>query len=698
MPLIHSASKDAFESNLREEIKDHPKGQALAIAYSIRRRAGGDPEPEVAKGEYKMSGKEAMGEHLRLLQVLASRSHKDDKQELERQAKEMPEIAAAVAKSERTVYLDMDGVLADYDRAAQAHGLDPAKAKDQPGFFRDLPEMEGARAAVEGMLDRGVKIVVLSTPPKGRSAEAEAEKKAWLGEHFPELAESALFTQDKGGHGGKNDILVDDHPEWSNAESFPGTIVTFKGPGTWKDVAQLTVAKSEHDLGDPPHPEPTRAQCAAGNYRMGHWKILGMDITIENLAGSTRRGVDPDGNHWEVVMPYHYGYIRNHGANHETTGADGDKIDIAVGPLMGGSDEAHIINQLDPRTGEFDEHKIFIGFPNRESAISAFRHGRSDDPDKVMGAVITVPIEELKRWIAEGCITEEAILKAEHTAHVKAHYRTVGGKVTYIPGYDKTVHGEHPEATLHQRTVYGAHKEGTHTLRATDAEDREAIKAAAAKAGVEIHHIKRAGANHHGRQSAYDHIHFSSENDAKKVHDLLATEGELATKLDAPPPKPAPAPAPAVSMAPGSDWWMKTIAPLDKVIESAYHGISEDKAEHGYVYSKTAYPVLISAAKAKLKALKDAGHTFMAQTLETDIQAAQTASNQATKARDYIEADIQGVLSEAVKGGNPQLYKLAAVISMERAKAYEAKAKPEHDNAKLWWTNAASFATLAQQK
>ncbi len=39
MPLKKSASKAAFKSNLKEELKSKPKKQALAIAYSEQRQA-----------------------------------------------------------------------------------------------------------------------------------------------------------------------------------------------------------------------------------------------------------------------------------------------------------------------------------------------------------------------------------------------------------------------------------------------------------------------------------------------------------------------------------------------------------------------------------------------------------------------------------------------------------------------------------
>jgi hypothetical protein len=726
MPLEHSSSQSAFEANLKEEMKTHPQKQALAIAYSIRRRAGGEPEvAKAAQGVYQMGSKEAMQEHLRLLQVLASPSHKDDREELVRQAKEMPEIAESVAKADRTIYLDMDGPLANYEGGAKAQGLDPAKAKDVPGFFRGLAVQPGAQAAVADLLHRQIRVVVLSAPPEGREDEAVAEKREWLKEHFPALEAGATFTRDKGEAGEPGDILVDDHPEWANAMGFPGHVIRFRSSKDWEHLHDLaiqepgamdafiedhglktngTVAKSEHDLGDPPHPAPTDPQKHAGNYKKAHWKLHGLDISIENLAGSTRSGIDPDGNHWEVVMPYHYGYIK------KTTGADGDHLDVAIGPLLGLHDEAHIINQLDPKTGSFDEHKVFIGFPTRESAISAFRQGRSDNPDEVMGAVITVPIKELKRWIAEGCLEDEAVLKAEHVAHVKAHYRVVNGKVSYIPGYDKTVHGDHPEATLHQRTVYGAHKSGTHFLRATDAEDREAIKAAAAKAGVEIHHIKRAGANHHGRQNAYDHIHFNTENDAKKVHDMLATEAELQDKFD---PK---------GKAEADDEQMtsfkldETVKPepptgnvqqdldqldgLDDAVNNYSHGISQATKIQGYLPGggASSYNAITNMLQKKATMLSEHGKHSDAAAVHVAIHHWVELAKTDKKKADYIEADLPAIVTQAQATSNPQLFKLAAVISMERAKAEEAKASPDPEKAKLWWTNATSFATLAQKK
>ncbi len=105
---------------------------------------------------------------------------------------------------------------------------------------------------------------------------------------------------------------------------------------------------------------PSEAQKKAGNYKMGHVKVDGMDVTIENPKGSTRSGKDADGKEWSVKMNYTYGYIRG------TKGVDGDHIDVYLNDKPG--DKVYVVDQIDQKTGEFDEHKVMYGF---NSIISA---------------------------------------------------------------------------------------------------------------------------------------------------------------------------------------------------------------------------------------------------------------------------------------------------------------------------------------
>ena len=67
---------------------------------------------------------------------------------------------------------------------------------------------------------------------------------------------------------------------------------------------------------------PTDAQKEAGNYKKGHVRIDGFDITIENPKGSERSGTDATGKKWSHARNNTYGYIRG------TEGVDGDHIDV----------------------------------------------------------------------------------------------------------------------------------------------------------------------------------------------------------------------------------------------------------------------------------------------------------------------------------------------------------------------------------
>ena len=106
--------------------------------------------------------------------------------------------------------------------------------------------------------------------------------------------------------------------------------------------------------------EPTEAQKKAGNYKKGHVKVDGFDVTIENPKGSVRRGTDASSKQWEQTMHNTYGYIRG------TEGVDGDHIDVFFSddPSHG---DVFVVDQVN-KDGSFDEHKVMYGFPDIESA------------------------------------------------------------------------------------------------------------------------------------------------------------------------------------------------------------------------------------------------------------------------------------------------------------------------------------------
>jgi hypothetical protein len=140
-------------------------------------------------------------------------------------------------------------------------------------------------------------------------------------------------------------------------------------------------------------PAPTPAQIEAGNYKKGRVRVQGLDISIENPRGSERSGTGPDGTPWRRTMGDHYGYIKR------TTGADGEQVDVYVGPQQD-SDQVFVVDQLNQQDGSFDEHKVMLGYPDQASAVQAYS-ANFDDGWKV-GPVTTMPVAEFKSWLKGG--------------------------------------------------------------------------------------------------------------------------------------------------------------------------------------------------------------------------------------------------------------------------------------------------------
>jgi hypothetical protein len=127
-------------------------------------------------------------------------------------------------------------------------------------------------------------------------------------------------------------------------------------------------------------PLPTDAQISAGNYKKGHLRISGMDVSIENPKGSIRTSKPGDGKPWAVKMPAAYGYIRG------STGADGDHVDLFIGD-KGDNGAFWVINQNHP-DGKFDEHKVITGVDTAAEATDLYRRSFKDGyGDKLIGSV-----------------------------------------------------------------------------------------------------------------------------------------------------------------------------------------------------------------------------------------------------------------------------------------------------------------------
>jgi len=140
---------------------------------------------------------------------------------------------------------------------------------------------------------------------------------------------------------------------------------------------------------------PTEAQKKAGNYKMGHIKYEGMDVTIENPAGSTRSGISPDGKKWTSRIYHHYGFLKR------TLGKDGDHVDVFIKPKTTSTKLVFVINQVNPGNGHFDEHKCMLGFDSAEEAEKAYLKNY-EKGWKGVGSISTMTIDEFKDWVYKG--------------------------------------------------------------------------------------------------------------------------------------------------------------------------------------------------------------------------------------------------------------------------------------------------------
>jgi len=164
-------------------------------------------------------------------------------------------------------------------------------------------------------------------------------------------------------------------------------------------VALSSIDSGAHQAATSPHsplPLPTAAQIAAGNFQMGHVRIAGLDVTVEFPAGAVRQGVGKDGKAWMRQMHAHYGYVKR------TSGADDEQVDVYIGPNHR-SLRAFVVDQVNS-AGKFDEHKVMLGFTNREDAKAAY--AKHFPPDFKVGKITEMSVVRLRKWLDGGDLTK----------------------------------------------------------------------------------------------------------------------------------------------------------------------------------------------------------------------------------------------------------------------------------------------------
>jgi Inorganic Pyrophosphatase len=275
--------------------------------------------------------------------------------------------------------------------AAAAEGLNDGSPTSSNAGAQAAPAA-GAQAAQEGRAQRAERIDRAGEAwTRMRAAERQAVASRLEGVK-PVILKNLKGAQWANLNADLKRKIADAMEPAAEAALQPQSAIDFGAPTSVGTAAQDAATNPANDL-----PEPTAAQKEAGNYRKGHVRLNGHDISIENPAGSRRRPEWPP-------LQNHYGYIKG------TKGADKDHVDVFM------TDRAHepdlpvfVVDQVN-KDGSFDEHKVVMGAADEAEARSTYL-GNYAKGWTGLGAITQMTQDEFKAWVLDPAQTKKPAAK-----------------------------------------------------------------------------------------------------------------------------------------------------------------------------------------------------------------------------------------------------------------------------------------------
>ena len=137
------------------------------------------------------------------------------------------------------IFVDLDGVVVDFEAYMRALGATSDEIKALPGAYLGMPAIPGAIAAVRSLIGMGFEVWIATKPPTG-VPHAYSDKAAWVLRELPELKRRIIITHDKGLLGDEADYLIDDRPHKANCLKFKGTLLVYEGGRQeWPELLQI---------------------------------------------------------------------------------------------------------------------------------------------------------------------------------------------------------------------------------------------------------------------------------------------------------------------------------------------------------------------------------------------------------------------------------------------------------------------------
>lgn len=167
--------------------------------------------------------------------IYSNKDYLNSKQTLNNVLKGMPELAKL---SEDELKVRLRGLQKDPGLKALKTAFDNYRAKKyeiagKDGFFLNLEEMPGAKELITGVTSiTGIKPNILTAPIQSSRETCEREKAAWMQQHFGGLYNEFICDRNKAKYAARNpkNVLIDDREKYTGSwERAGGTAIFYKG-------------------------------------------------------------------------------------------------------------------------------------------------------------------------------------------------------------------------------------------------------------------------------------------------------------------------------------------------------------------------------------------------------------------------------------------------------------------------------------